>query len=173
MLKPAYFYTNKDEIDRLIYDENCYEYLTLTYYDDFDQVDISQNDWDKIQRVSVSYDGRILGFFSAGWSNTHEKVSNLYLIKFKSKFGDTRFDDSDKNIAKQDLEDYIEMLINDPKFRYIQFCALAENPANRLYKSWVDKYGGKVYEYEKSVKLKDGKFHDTNEYILYCKRWEE
>ena len=169
MLKPAYFYTNKDELDRLIYDENCYEYITLVNYDDFNQVEISSDDWAKIQRVSVSKDGRILGFFSAGWSERNEKVNNLYLIKFKSKF----INEDDKETARQDLEDYIEMLINDPKFRYIQFVALGENPANRLYKSWVDKYGGKVYNYEKSVKLKDGKFHNTNDYIIYCKRWWE
>jgi len=169
MLKPAYFYTNKDELDRLIYDENCYEYITLVNYDDFDQVEISKDDWIKIQRVSISKDGRILGLFNAGWSERNEKVNNLYLIKFKSKF----INDEDKETARQDLEDFIEMLINDTKFRYIQFCALEENPANRLYRSWVDKYGGKVYEYEKSVKLKDGKFHNTYDYILYCKRWYE
>ena len=167
MLKPAYFYTNKDELDRLIYDENCYEYLTLVNYDDFDQVEISKDDWIKIQRVSISKDGRILGFFSAGWSERNEKVNNLYLIKFKSKFTN----DEDKETARQDLEDYIEMLINDHKFRYIQFCALEENPANRLYRSWIDKYGGKVYKYEKSVKLKDGKFHNTVDYVLYGERW--
>ena len=169
MLKPAYFYTNKDELDRLIYDENCYEYITLVNYDDFDQVEISSDDWAKIQRVSVSKDGRILGFFSAGWSNVHERVNNLYLVKFKSKFEMG----NDKDIARQDLEDYIEMLINDSKFRYIQFVALEENPANKLYHDWIRKYGGKIYEYEKSVKLKDGGFHNTYEYVLYCKRWDE
>ena len=49
MLKPAYFYTNKDELDRLIYDENCYEYITLLNYDDFDQVEISKDDWIKFR----------------------------------------------------------------------------------------------------------------------------
>ena len=167
MLKPAYFYTNKDEIDRLIYDENCYEKLTLQYHDDFDQVEISSDDWVKIQRVSVSKDGRILGFFSAGWSNLHERVNNLYLVKFKSKFemGD------DKEIAKQDLEDFIEMLIKDPKFRYVQFCALEENPACRLYDRWLEKYGGYKNTYYKAVKLKDGKFHNTVDYVLYGERW--
>ena len=173
MLKPAYFYTTKEELDRLIYEENCYEKLTLQYHDDFDQVEMSSDDWIKIQRVSMSEDGRILGFFSAGWSNLHERVSNLYLVKFKSKFGDSRFDDSDKNIAKQDLEDYIEMLINDPKFRYVQFCALEENPACRLYDSWLDKYGGYKNVYEKAVKLKDGKFHNTVDYVLYGERWDK
>ena len=168
MLKPAYFHTTKEELDRLIYEENCYEKLTLQHYDDFNQVEISSDDWVKIQRVSVSQDGRILGFFSAGWSNVHERVSNLYLVKFKSKFemGD------DKEIAKQDLEDFIEMLIKDPKFRYVQFCALEENPACRLYDSWLDKYGGYKNVYEKAVKLKDGKFHNTVDYVLYAERWE-
>ena len=78
MLKPAYFYTTKEELDKLIYEENCYEKLTLQYHDDFDQVEMSSDDWVKIQRVSMSEDGRILGFFSAGWSNLHERVSNLY-----------------------------------------------------------------------------------------------
>lgn len=168
MLKPAYFYTTKEELDRLIYEENCYEKLTLQYHDDFDQVEMSSDDWVKIQRVSMSEDGRILGFFSAGWSNLHERVSNLYLVKFKSKFEMG----NDKEIAKQDLEDFIEMLIKDPKFRYVQFCALEENPACRLYDSWLEKYGGYKNVYEKSVKLKDGKFHNTVDYVLYGERWD-
>ena len=169
MLKPAYFHTTKEELDRLIYEENCYEKLTLQNYDDFNQVEISSDDWVKIQRVSMSEDGRILGFFSAGWSNVHERVNNLYLVKFKSKFEMG----NDKDIAKQDLEDFIEMLIKDPKFRYVQFVALEENPACRLYDSWVDKYGGYKRVYEKSVKLKDGKFHNTVDYVLYCERWSK
>ena len=72
MLKPAYFHTTKEELDRLIYEENCYEKLTLQHYDDFNQIEISSDDWIKIQRVSVSKDGRILGFFSAGWSNLRQ-----------------------------------------------------------------------------------------------------
>ena len=168
MLKPAYFYTTKEELDKLIYEENCYEKLTLQYHDDFDQVEMSSDDWVKIQRVSMSEDGRILGFFSAGWSNLHERVSNLYLVKFKSKFEMC----NDKEIAKQDLEDFIEMLIKDPKFRYVQFCALEENPACRLYDRWLDKYGGYKRVYEKAVKLKDGKFHNTVDYVLYGERWD-
>jgi len=168
MLKPAYFYTKKEELDRLIYEENCYEKLTLQYHDDFDQVEMSSDDWVKIQRVSMSEDGRILGFFSAGWSNLHERVSNLYLVKFKSKFEMG----NDKEIAKQDLEDFIEMLIKDPKFRYVQFCALESNPACRLYDRWLDKYGGYKRVYEKAVKLKDGKFHNTVDYVLYGERWD-
>ena len=168
MLKPAYFYTTKEELDKLIYEENCYEKLTLQYHDDFDQVEMSSDDWVKIQRVSMSKDGRILGFFSAGWSNLHERVSNLYLVKFKSKFEMG----NDKETAKQDLEDFIEMLIKDPKFRYVQFCALEENPACRLYDSWLDKYGGYKNVYEKAVKLKDGRFHNTVDYVLYGERWD-
>ena len=168
MLKPAYFYTTKEELDRLIYEENCYEKLTLQYHDDFDQVEISSDDWIKIQRISMSEDGRILGFFSAGWSNLHERVSNLYLVKFKSKFEMG----NDKEIAKQDLEYFIEMLIKDPKFRYVQFCALEENPACRLYDRWLEKYGGYKRVYEKAVKLKDGKFHNTVDYVLYGERWD-
>ena len=169
MLKPAYFYTTKEELDKLIYEENCYEKLTLQYHDDFDQVEISSDDWVKIQRVSMSEDGRILGFFSAGWSNLHERVSNLYLVKFKSNFEMG----NDKETAKQDLEDFIEMLIKDPKFRYVQFCALEENPACRLYDSWMEKYGGYKNVYEKAVKLKDGKFHNTVDYVLYGERWDK
>lgn len=169
MLKPAYFYTTKEELDKLIYEENCYEKLTLQYHDDFDQVEMSSDDWVKIQRVSMSEDGRILGFFSAGWSNLHERVSNLYLVKFKSKFEMG----NDKEIAKQDLEDFIEMLIKDPKFRYVQFCALEENPACRLYDRWLDKYGGYKNMYYKAVKLKDGKFHNTVDYVLYGEMWDK
>ena len=168
MLKPAYFHTTKEELDRLIYEEDCYEKLSLQNYDDFNQVEMSSDDWIKIQRVSVSKDGRILGFFSAGWSNLHERVNNLYLVKFKSKFEMG----NDKEIAKQDLEDFIEMLIKDPKFRYVQFCALEENPACRLYDSWLDKYGGYKRVYEKAIKLKDGKFHNTVDYVLYGERWD-
>ena len=168
MLKPAYFYTTKEELDKLIYEENCYEKLTLQYHDDFDQVEMSSDDWVKIQRVSMSEDGRILGFFSAGWSNLHEIVSNLYLVKFKSKFEMG----NDKETAKQDLEDFIEMLIKDPKFRYVQFCALEENTACRLYDRWLEKYGGYKRVYQKAVKLKDGKYHNTVDYVLYGERWD-
>ena len=62
---------------------------------------------------------------------------------------------------------------NDPKFRYVQFCALEENPACRLYDSWLDKYGGYKNVYEKAVKLKDGKFHNTVDYALYGERWDK
>ena len=64
------------------------------------------------------------------------------------------------------------MLIKDPKFRYVQFCALEENPACRLYDSWMEKYGGYKRVYEKAVKLKDGKFHNTVDYVLYGERWD-
>jgi len=172
MLKPAYFHTTKEELDRLIYEENCYEKLTLVNYNDYEQVDICADEWIKIQRVSVNKDGRVLGFFNANWSAVHEKVTGLYLIKFKSKFEDKSFPHvSDEDVVKQDLEEFVEILIKDPKFRYVQFCALEENPACRLYDKWLGKYGGYKRVYDKAVKLKDGKFHNTVDYVLYGERW--
>ena len=95
--------------------------------------------------------------------------NNLYLVKFTSKFEMG----NDKETAKQDLEDFIEMLIKDPKFRYVQFCALENNPACRLYDSWLEKYGGYMNTYYKAVKLKDSKFHNTVDYVLYGERWDK
>ena len=97
-----------------------------------------------------------------------EKVNSLYLVKFKSKF-----DDKDKLVAKNDLREFIESLRTNHRFRYIQFCACASNPACKLYDSWIEEFGGYKHKYEKSIKLKDGKYYDSYDYVIYCERWED
>ena len=87
MLKPAYFYTNKDEIDRLIYDENCYEKLTLQYHDDFDQVEIS-SDKQIFENVKLNNgigyvkDKNVITFSDYGTTAFYMKDENGWVLKF-------------------------------------------------------------------------------------------
>ena len=94
MLVDAYFNTTPSELNKLIHEDNC-KYLEFINYNDFEHITkLDESDWNKIQKVSMSEDGRILGYFSANISQVHEKVNSLYLVKFKSKF-----DDKDKLVA--------------------------------------------------------------------------
>ena len=168
MLKDAYFETNVGELNKLITEENC-KYLSFLNYNDFEHVtNIDNSDWNKIQKVSVSEYGKILGYFSANTNITHERISGLYLVKFKSKF-DSK---SEIDVAKNDLDEFIKSLINNQRFRYIQFSACVDNYACELYNKWLNKYGGYKHLYPKSVRLKDGKYYDTYDYVIYCDRWE-
>ena len=127
MLVAAYFNTTSSELNKLIHEENC-KYLEFINYNDFEHVTkLDIDDWNKIQKVSISAYGRVLGYFSASISQVHEKINSLYLVKFNSKFSE-----EDKLVAKDGLREFIEQLRTNHRFRYIQFCACASNYACKL-----------------------------------------
>ena len=165
MLDYAKFY-DVNEINKKIVRENPI-YLWNTCYASIDNINLEDDEWNKIQRVSVNKEGKVIAYFSASINRTSSRIGSLYLIKFKNS------EDYDSDIARNDLKEFIESLINSPIFRMIEFIAIRDNPANELYEKWLEAYGGKRFLIEKYTLLTDGKYHDTYFYIIPTKSYNK
>ena len=165
MLDYAKFY-DVNEINKKIVKENPI-YLWHICYASIENICLEDDEWSKIQRVSLNKEGKVIAYFLANINRTSSRINSLYLIKFKSD------NDYDSDIAKNDLKEFVEGLINSPIFRMIEFIAIRENPANNLYEKWLEVYGGKRYLIEKYTLLPDGKYHDTYLYIIPTKSYNK
>lgn len=160
MLDLAYFYNSK-EVDHLI-TKGDYKYLSFSQYRNYSSLEFVNDEWDKIQRVSVNNDGKILAYFSATPNYHQQKIASLYLVKFKHNYDS----DEDDKTVKKDLHEFISSLVKDNRFRIIEFMAVAENLANKTYVKWLREFGGYRHLFYEYNILQDGKPHDVYYYVI-------
>ena len=77
MLESAYLHTTEGEINKLI-SEGDYKYLSFSNYRKYEHVELTEDEWDKIQRISVDNYGNILGYFSASINQAQHNNNLLF-----------------------------------------------------------------------------------------------
>lgn len=154
MLVNAYGNITEEHLNKLISDGN-YKYLTFSSYNNFEQEELHNNDWDKIQKVSVNEDGFVIAYFSATLSRLSQRIVGTTFVKFRY------LGYYNEEIADVDFKEFIELIMNHPLFKRITVIAAKDNPANRTYSNWLIKYNGKRFLLPKYTMLTDGKLHDV------------
>lgn len=165
MLKMAIAVTDSDTINKLIYDEN-YKFLNLPTYEEYNMVELQENEWNKISKVSVNENGDILGYFSANVSQSQQRIDSCFFVKFPRNY---KLKD-DKNTAYNDFREFVDYIMNHPIYKKVSFQAIRDNPANKVYEEFLNKYNGDRFLLKDYVRLKDGKYYDT--YLYYFNRKE-
>ena len=153
------------EINKLVTNEE-FPYLNFSSYKNFELFTKEPTEWNEIQKVSINSEGKILGVFEASISRNNNRVSGLCLCKFKSTFSEDDYD-----IAREDLKLFMQDLVNLKGFTIIQWLSIVDNPATKLYDSWVERYGGNRQLIPKYTRLKDGYF-DVYSYYIKCRDFE-
>lgn len=99
------------------------------------EIDVRKNTWHRIQAVSLSPRGDVLGLFSANVDRQRHGVDNI---------GAIRFSPSPSTVFARDLYRFVGALFKKWHFRKVKWDASAENPATEMYKRAVEHYGGRV-----------------------------
>ena len=185
MLKSVYPTTNSNKINDLINKGN-YKYLNGLNYKMYDFIEIDNDEYSKIQKISVDDNGNILGYFSADIGQTQRRFNSTYFVKFKYKYDEyamnNKYDTDSKNkieekeklvvIAKQDFKEFENLIFNHPIHKGVKLFSIAENPANAIYEKWMEKYDGERLLMKDYTMLPDGKLYDAYTYWFNCGRGE-
>lgn len=158
MLDIAYKY-NFDEINSLITSGN-YKYLSFGSYTEFEILEKMNDDYYGTQKVSVDSRGNILGYFSANYSRINRRVDGLMLVKF------SHTGNYDDEIADKDFKQFIDEIMNSPHFDLVLFMSVVDNPANKTYELFMEKYNGHRFKIDNYVMLKDGKKYAVYQYVF-------
>ena len=161
MLKPAYLYTTKEELNKLI-NRNDKTYLTYSSYDRFEIVEYLDNDeWNNFQYISVDKDDNVLGFYEFSRNQIANRINSCFFVHFKNE------EYYDEKVAKNDFKEIFSRVAHNPQINIIYFTAICDNPANeRMYKYLLDAWNGKRFVLPKYARLKDGKIYDVYQYYF-------
>lgn len=163
MLKMAIAVTNSDTINKLIYNEN-YKFLNFSTYKEYNIVELNENEWNKVSKVSVNEKGDILGYFSASISQSQSRIDSCFFVKFPKNY---RLE-NDKNTVYKDFREFVDYIMNHPIYKKVSFQAIKDNPANKVYEEFLRKYNGERFLLKDYVRLEDGRYYDT--YLYYFNR---
>ena len=170
MLKNAYFETDNDKINSLIEDElkagnannfflgGGFNYGTLWVHD---------STFNGKSCVSVTENGRIIGFMSADYRYYKKKIQSCVFIKFKE-----RCLVGDSELFRKDINEFFESLLADERFNLVEFEVCEGNRAsekNGLYREWVSKYNGRVIRLEDYCCDINGNVKDMDLFLFYRK----
>lgn len=151
MLKPAQLY--KDELKRKLIEcwyNPKYEYYFLGDYREFTVPD--NTDWRR-DFVCLDSKGEIVGYFAYHHDDAARSLSQFGLISFTGNGA----------LLVRDCIRHIENLV-DEGLRRMEWWAVSDNEANRLYEKIIDRYGGTVAGRMHECYYFDGRYHDS---ILY------
>jgi len=189
VLKPAYFNTDTDTINKLIHNGN-YKYLSFGNYTHFSIVhDIPVNEWGDLIYISVDKYGNILGFFEASINRSLQKISINLLVKFKYKYEEYAKDYIEKNpemtteeailemkrISAIDIREFFNMILSDKCLTAgVSLHCFAENDsANHFYEEMIDTYNGKKILLENYFVDRDMKLIDVFLYYFPYRKTEQ
>jgi hypothetical protein len=63
---------------------------------------------------------------------------------------------------------YLNLVGFDPIYTGLEVRSVVDNPANKLYKIWLEEYDGKRFLLPNYIRLKDGKYYDC--YLYWFRR---
>ena len=170
MLKNAYGNITSEQLNSLINNGN-YKYLTLDRITYFDFTEIKNSTWEKIQKISVNPNNdKVLGYFSATINQGQLKIDGTCFVKFTYTFGNCEDYTKENKIADEDFLQFVDDIMNHPIYNRIEIMAIAENPANKTYYKWLDKYTGQRFLFTNHTMLEDGKLYDV--YMYYFDKSE-
>ena len=116
-----------------LYKKNAITRKDISYfaYDDYTDysIEIVDSDWRKLQYVVLTKENKLLAFISANFDRVTNNISNLALINITDKPSMT--------ILRGALYFIDELLFKQEKFHKINFKAIKDNPAIRIYKKYI------------------------------------
>lgn len=132
-------------------------YALTTRYTEY-TIPIKEDDWEKIQMVSVNDEGEVLGYFEADITQTSNVCHSMLVISFTQN--SRRF--------IQDMFAFIHHLLCVRNYSKIGWTVVPENTAAvRLYDRAVRELGARyVGTYKKHTVLRTGKIVDLDIYEL-------
>lgn len=161
--------TYKDKLNKVFQNvvfQDKYKFYNFENYWQYN-MKLSEDSWNDIEFVSVDDKDNIRGFLRAGISRTSDKVSSLGIMNFY-----------DTNVTfSRDLYKFLTDLFDKFSFRKIEFTVVVDNPVEKMYDKYIEKYGGSIVGIKKEgTKLLDGNYYDVKIYEIFredylkCKR---
>jgi hypothetical protein len=155
LIKPAQLFTTELKVKfwEIAYDLH-YMFVYQGYTDDYNP---SSTTWGDHEFVSVSKDGKVLGYIGYGINQRSGVVSNFCAINF-----------SNSVIFARDLYQVIDDIFCKYKYNKLKYGVFVGNPIEKTYDKLTERYGGRIVGInEKDAKLMDGIFHDYKSYELH------
>lgn len=149
MLKPALLYA--DELKKL-YQENMYDLRNQYYFGWYGtkELELSDNNYDRREFVSVNEDDNIVGFISYNIDYNRKVADNFGIMSFTQSL-----------IFPKDLLQVIDDIFYKYHLEKISWRCYKENPALRGYRNFIKRHGGRqTGYYREEAILMDGKMHD-------------
>lgn len=174
MLKNAYFETDNDRIASLIEDElnvGNADYFFLGGGVNYETNWIHNSTFNGKSCVSVTENGRIIGFMSADYNYLKKKIQSCVFIKFKEKCIA-----GDSETFRKDINEFFKSLLDDKRYNLVTFEVCEGNRAseeNGLYREWVSKYNGKVIRLEDYCCDINNNIKDMELFLFYRKDRED
>lgn len=174
MLKNAYFETDNDKINTLIEDEikaGNADHFFLGGGFNYGTSFIHDSTFNGKSYVSVTDNGRIIGFMSADYSYHKKRIQDCVFIKFKEK---CLVEDSET--FRKDINEFFKSLLDDERYNLVTFEACEGNRAsekNGLYREWVSKYNGRVIKLEDYCCDINGNIKNMELFLFYRKDRED
>lgn len=123
--------------------------------------EIDDNDWNRLQMVSVLECGAVLGYFSCSIDRDCRKACSIQAINFSFK---------NNRIFAKDLYAFIDSLFTSYGLNKIEWSVIIGNPIEAMYDRAVKQYGGNIYGIaHQTCALKNGMLCDMKYYeIMRC-----
>ena len=154
---------HKEELNRqyanMMLNSDKYKYVLARNWITY-ELNIENNNWNKIQLVSVTHDPyHIHGYFKCDVNRAVHYAYGLVVINF---------DDKPSLIFANDFKKFLHiMLIVEYKFNKLQFTCVVGNPAEQLYDRLINRYSGRIVGvYKNDVKLLDNEIYDLKLYEI-------
>ncbi|MBQ8731730.1 MAG: hypothetical protein IJY82_02750 [Oscillospiraceae bacterium] len=131
-----------------------YNYHSYWSYD----IAVSDSSWDNLDMVSLSPEGRVLGFFRAAIKRETFSVHQLYIINFGEP----------NPIFSRDMSRFLKELFTRHNFRKVEFSVICGNPAEKLFDKLCERYDGRIVGTKRlSILLSDGQYYDEKWYEFF------
>jgi hypothetical protein len=148
-----YINTNPDKIN----------FVQIDSYHRF-TVNLKEDAWTRIEKVSLDKDKNILGFLSASISRPDNYVFSLGIV---------RYIDTMSYTFSKDLHRFLKDLFEYYNMHKITFSVVVGNPIEKMYDRIIQKYCGRVVGYNKDHSmLIDGKRYDNKIYEILKSEYE-
>lgn len=132
-----------------------YKYYFLGGY--FTVPSFEEDDWNYIKVASVVND-EVIGLFTASVDRVQNCIKELGIINFSN----------DPFVFSRDLSKFIEMLFDFYGFYKIKFSSVSENPANKMYEKFINRYDGRIIGTSVAdCRLRDGRYYSVVYYELF------
>ena len=167
MLKHAFLYKEQlqQKYAKAMTDEHFKYYIADSYVNY--TLDIKEDDWDNIQRVSVDKNNDVIGYMSCYIERHTNICRNFGILNFTKKQSIT---------FSKDVFEYLKHLKYNCGATKFEFLAIEGSPSEKIYNKFIKKHGGRVIgiQYD-TIKLTDGKMYNAVLYEImrdYMKFWE-
>lgn len=163
MLKPAQLY--KDELQKKNI-ETWYDQSYMYYHSGTGayNIELSDNNCDKHQFVSVDKNDNVIGYISYRIDWQAMNADNFGIISYDK--GNIEFARDCYRVVCDLFEKY--------HMNRIGWFAFSDNPAIRGYRNFIKKHGGRECAYLRQLaKLSDGKLHDAVQFEILAEEFRK